>query len=351
MPLTGYLSVAGINSALAYVASNYPTICQLVVAPEPSIEGRVCQAIKIAHGAGPNRPAILVVGGVHARELVNPDMLAALALKLCQAYVANTGLTFGSKSFDAATIQNLVNQSDTIIFPLANPDGRAYVQSPTGDPMWRKNRNPNPGLPGQGVDLNRNYDFLWSSGIGTSANSLSDTYKGSAAFSEPEVRNVRYFLNAFPNIRMVLDVHSYSELVLFPWGDDNNQTANAAMNFMNPAFNGLRGVLGDSLYEEFMPAEDAAWYSINSVRIRDAIAAVRGRIYTAEQSVGLYPTSATSDDYVFTRHFLDSTMPRMRGFTIETGTEFQPPFPEAEQVMLEASAGVLEACLINLSSV
>src|SRR5262245_1096503 len=115
MPLTGYLSVAGINSALAYAASNYPTLCQLVVAPEPSIAGRVCQAIKFAHGAGPNLPAILIVGGVHARELVNPDMLAALALKLCQTYVANTGLTFGSKTFDAATIQSVVNQSDTII--------------------------------------------------------------------------------------------------------------------------------------------------------------------------------------------------------------------------------------------
>jgi hypothetical protein len=214
--------------------------------------------------------------------------------------------------------------------------------------MWRKNRNPNPGLPGKGVDINRNYDFLWSSGIGTSASSTSDTYKGSAAFSEPETRNVRWLLDAYPNIRLALDVHSFSELVLFPWGDDNNQTADPGMNFQNPAFNGLRGVLGDSLYQEFIPGNDASWYTTHSVRIRDAIAEVRGRVYTAEQSIGLYPTSGTSDDYVFTRHFVDATKRRVRGLTIETGTEFQPAFPEAERVMEEASVGVLEACVINL---
>ncbi len=350
MPLTGYLSVAGIDSAIAFMASSSPSLCQLTVLPESSIEGRVSRAVKISNGSDPARPAILVIAGVHARELVNPDAVLAAGLKLCQAYAAGAGLTFGGKTYDAAAVQSIVEQSDVILFPLVNPDGRAHVQAPNGQPMWRKNRNPNPGLPGKGVDLNRNYDFLWSSGIGTSANSTTDTYKGSGAFSEPEIRNVRFLLDAFPNVSMMLDVHSYSELVLYPWGDDNNQTTSPSMNFRNPAFNGLRGVLGDSHYQEFIHSEEAAWYAVNGDRIRDAIAAVRGRIYTAEQSVGLYPTSGTSDDYVFTRHLVDSNHRRVRAFTIETGTEFQPPFPEAESVMAEASAAVVEACLINLSS-
>jgi murein tripeptide amidase MpaA len=290
------------------------------------------------------------MAGAHARELVNPDAVLATGVKLCEAYGTSTGLTFGGKAFDAADIQSIVDQSDIILFPLVNPDGRAHVQAPNGQPMWRKNRNPNTGLPGKGVDLNRNYDFLWSSGIGTSASSPSDTYKGAAAFSEPEVRNVRYLLDAFPNIGMMLDVHSYAELVLYPWGDDNNQTTTQSMNFRNPAFDGLRGVLGDSLYQEFIVSEEAAWHAQNADRIRDAIAAVRGRVYTAEQSVGLYPTSGTADDYAFMRHLVDPNRRRVRAFTIETGTEFQPPFPEAESVMAEASAAILEACLINVAS-
>lgn len=347
MPLTGYLSAAGIESALTYLASAYPAICQLIVLPETSIEGRVSRAVKISNGAGIARPGILIIAGVHARELVNPDLLVALGLKLCEAYTTDTGLTFGGKSYDASIIKTLVDQSDIILFPLVNPDGREYVQSPTGFAMWRKNRNPNLGLPGKGVDLNRNYDFLWSSGIGTSSASTSDIYKGSGPFSEPEVRNVRFLLDSLPNVRMAVDVHSYSELVLYPWGDDNNQSTEPAMNFQNLVFNGLRGVLGDSLYQEYMSANDNTWYVENSARIRDAIAAVRGRVYTAEQSIGLYPTTGTSDDYVFTRHFVDVAKRRVRGFTIETGTEFQPAFPEAERVMEEASAGVLEACVIN----
>lgn len=347
MPLTGYLSVTGIESCMTYLASTFPSICQLVVLPEASIEGRVSRAVRIAHGAGPTRPGTLVVAGVHAREVVNPDMLAALGLKLCQAYTTNTGITFGGKSYDASIIKILIDQSDIILFPLVNPDGRAYVQAPTGDAMWRKNRNPNLGLPGKGVDINRNYDFLWSSGIGTSSSSTSDTYKGTGPFSEPEARNVRHLLDAFPNVRMMLDVHSFSQLVLYPWGDDNIQTTNPAMNFQNPVFDGLRGVLGDSAYQEYMPPNDATWYPAHSVRIRDAIAAVRGRMYTAEQSIGLYSTTGTSDDYVFTRHFVDATKHRVRGFVIETGTEFQPAFPEAGRVMEDASAGVLEACVIN----
>src|SRR5262249_40673869 len=153
----------------------------------------------------------------------------------------------------------------------------------------------------------RNYDFLWASGIGTSSDSTSDVYKGSGAFSEPETRNVRSLMDNHPNIRMMVDVHSFSELVLYPWGDDNNQTTDPGMNCQHTAYNGLRGVLGDSAYREYIPPNDQTWYATYSSRIRDAIAAVRGRVYTAEQSPDLYPTTGTSDDYVFARHFVDAS--------------------------------------------
>src|SRR5262245_57956979 len=122
MPLTGYLTVAGIDSCLTYMAGTYPGLCQLIVLPEPSIEGRVCRAVKIANGAGPTRPGIVVIAGVHAREVVNPDMLAALGIKLCQAYTAGAGLTFGGRTYEPAIVKMLVDQSDTILFPLVNPD-------------------------------------------------------------------------------------------------------------------------------------------------------------------------------------------------------------------------------------
>src|SRR5712691_5739843 len=112
MPLTGYLTAAGLESCMTYLARTYPAICHLVTLPETSIEGRVSRAVKIAHGTGATRPGILVISGVHAREVVNPDMLAGFGIKLCQAYTAGTGLTFGGKTYDASIVKLLVDQSD-----------------------------------------------------------------------------------------------------------------------------------------------------------------------------------------------------------------------------------------------
>ncbi len=343
--MPGYLSAAGIEACLGWLAATYPAICQLIVLPETSIEGRTSRCVKIANGAGSDRHGVLFLGGVHAREIVNPDLLVSWALAVCDAYTRNVGLTFGGKSYAASDVQLIVNALDIFVFPLVNPDGRVYVQSPAGDAMWRKNRNPNPGLPCKGVDINRNYDFLWSSGIGTSTSSCSEVFKGPGAFSEPETRNVRSLLDNHPNIECMIDVHSYSEDILYSWGDDNDQTANPSQNFQNPAFNGLRGTLGDTAYQEYIPASDLDWYARTGDRMRDAIAAVRGRVYTAMQSTGLYPTTATSDDYSYSRTFVDATKRRVFSYTVETGTEFQPPYAEGVNIISEASAGLTEFCL------
>jgi carboxypeptidase T len=342
-----YLSAASIEACLQYLAATYPTICQLIVLPEPSVEGRTSRAVKISKGSG-DRHGVLFIGGVHARELVNPDLLAGWALDLCEAYTTNTGLTYGPKTFEASTVKLLVEALDIFVFPLVNPDGRVHVQSPAGDPWWRKNRNQNPGQPCKGVDVNRNYDFLWTSGIGTSAAACSDVFKGASAFSEPETRNVRSLLEHYPNIDCMMDVHSYSELVLYPWGDDENQSTDPAMNFQNPLYNDLRGVAGDALYKEYMPAADADWFQSTGERVRDAIAAVRGRVYTAEQSIYLYPTSGTAHDYAYSRHMVDVHKHRVFAYTLETGTEFQPPDAEAQNIIAEVSSGLTEFCIACL---
>lgn len=346
-----YLSVKGIGDGLQYLKTTYPRICHSTIALSPSVLGQPISAIKIAGGTRTDRRGVLFIAGLHARELINPDLLIFFALQLCQAYTNNVGLTFGGKSYSAATIQLIVDNLDLFLLPLTNPDGRAWVQSPTGYAMWRKNRRTNPGSSCLGVDLNRNFDFLWSSGIGTSADPCSDVYKGSSAMSEPEVRNVRTLLDAYPNIGYFVDVHSYSELILYPWGDDENQTTNPAMNFHNPAYNGRRGRVPDDashVYKEYIPEADQKWFIETGERMRTAIAAVRGRSYTAQQSVGLYPTSATSDDYAYSRHFVDPSKRNVRAMTIETASEFQPVYREAAQVIKEVTAGLMEYCLASV---
>jgi carboxypeptidase T len=351
MPPTGYLTSVGIEACLSYLAATYPAICQLISLPEPSVEGRTIRAIKLATGGGADRHGLLLLGGVHARELVPPDGLVSLALKLCQAYTSGSGLTYGGRTYTAGTVKLLIESLDTFILPLVNPDGRTFVQAPTGDAWWRKNRRPNAGGC-IGVDINRNYDFLWPSGIGTSANPCDyQIFKGTAAFSEPETRNVRWMLDTYPNIECMVDVHSYSELFLYAWGDDDNQTTDPTMNFMNAAFNGLRGTPGDSIYREYIPAADQNWFVNSGGQVRTAIAAVRGRTYLLEQGVGLYPTSGTSDDYAYSRHFVDASMARVYAYTLEIGTEFQPVYTEALQEIDEASSGLIQFAIQCLCAV
>jgi carboxypeptidase T len=349
MPPAGYLTAAGIESGLYYLSTTYPSLCQLIVLPETSREGRTSRAIKIGVGSGPKRRGILLIAGLHAREIVNPDLLMSFALRLCQRYTANAGIDFGPKSYPTTRVRQVVQGLDLFIFPLVNPDGRVYVQSPIGDPWWRKNRSPNGGLSCKGVDLNRNFDFLWKSGIGSSANPCNyQIYRGSAPFSEPEARNVRHLLDTFPRIAYLMDLHSYAEELYYPWGDDNNQTTNSSMSFTNTAFDGLRGQPGDSLYREFIPATEQTRFAAVARRVTDAIKTVRGRSYTPMQGVGLYPTSGTSDDYAYSRHFADPSKPRVWGFSIETGREFQPPYSEALKIISEVSAGLFEFSLAAL---
>ncbi len=347
LPPTGYLTVEGIQSAVSHVAGTYPELCQQITLPERSHEGRTITGLRIGKGSWSDRPGVLFLGGVHARELINPDLLCSLALRLCQSYRSGTPLTFGSKSFSASAIKRIVDTLDTFVIPLVNPDGRHYVQNPSGDPWWRKNRSPNVGHTCRGVDLNRNFDFLFPSGIGTSTDSCSLVFRGPSAFCEPETRNVRHLLDTRPRIHFMIDVHSYTELILHPWGDDDIQSTDPSMNFKNPAYDGLRGRTGQG-YAEYMSSTDRAFFVSAGQEMRDAIAAVRGSMYTVKPGILLYPTSGTAKDYAFSRHFVDTGMQTVYAYTLETGKEFQPVYSEAANVISEASAGLVQFSLSAL---
>ena len=69
-----------------------------------------------------------------------------------------------------------------------------------------------------GTDPNRNFDFQWAT-VGSSDQPCSDTYHGSEPFSEVETRNVRDFvLPRKDQLKHFIDVHSYSQIVITPWG-------------------------------------------------------------------------------------------------------------------------------------
>ena len=76
--------------------------------------------------------------------------------------------------------------------------------------------------------------------------------------------------------------------------------------------------------------------------MNNSLKSVHGRCYTVQESSGLYPTTGTSTDYAFSRHLVDSAKTKVRGFTIEFGEEFIPPYDDMRKIIKDVSAALTE---------
>jgi len=349
-----YLNVEEIEAALNALAASYPGAAELVPLPNRTSEGRQSHALRVGPADERAGNAAVVTGGLHAREWVPPDALVNLAADLLEAHARGTGLRYGGQRFSADEIRSVVEQLQLVLFPCVNPDGRHHSQ--TAEPMWRKNRRrvrPDLGLRCVGVDINRNFDALWDfrrhfapdSGVSASDDPCHpQVYVGPAAESEAETRNVVWLLDRFPGTRWFIDVHSYVPAIFYTWGFDENQSSDPSMSFRNPLLDGRRG-RADNVYREYLPGEDAEALRELGAAMNEAIAAAGEAAYELGQSFSLYPTSGTSDDYAYCRHFVDGAKGKILGFTVECGQSFQPPWREAEDIIREVSAGLIAFCL------
>ena len=174
-----------------------------------SIEGRDLWAFHIntalvAHErSASGKPGIVYMGNHHAREHLSLE----IPLMWAQYLLENR---------KDSRVSALLNSRDIWIIPMVNPDGAEYDIASNRYKMWRKNRRPNANGT-YGVDLNRNYSFMWGTG-GSSTDPSSDLYMGAKPFSEPETQAIRNFVQARPNLKVLLTFHTFSELILYPWG-------------------------------------------------------------------------------------------------------------------------------------
>lgn len=346
-----YLNVTEIESALAALATAYPATSELIATPHATHEGRTTHVLRVGARGAHEADGVLLLGGVHAREWVPPDALVAFAADLLEAYGGGTGLVYGGASYTAADVRRLMETVNLFVLACVNPDGRAHSQ--TVDAGWRKNRRPAPsgstGASCVGVDLNRNFDFLWDhlakfasdSGVSASADPChANLYRGPSPASEPETRNVVWVLDTYPRIRWHVDVHSAVPVVLHSWGSDENQSTAPGDTFRNAALDAVRGRLGDGV-GEYLSSRDTTVVTDLAHRLDAGVTAAHGAVYGVEQAMTLYPTSGASDDYAFSRCFVDPMRTKVHAWTVECGTSFQPPYATAEQVMREVASGLL----------
>lgn len=202
-----YARHSAINSWLDGVASSYSSIATVENIGN-TYEGRAMKVIKIG-SSGSNKPALWIDSGIHAREWIAPAVSEYIIDLLTSRYSSDS------------EVRRLVDTYDWYILPVANPDGYEYTH--TNDRMWRKTRSPTNDNYCTGADPNRNWDFYWGQ-AGTSSDPCSDTYPGTAPFSEKNTSNMRDKINALKSrLKLYLSFHSYSEYWLTPWGYASNR--------------------------------------------------------------------------------------------------------------------------------
>ncbi|MDZ7374929.1 MAG: M14 family metallopeptidase, partial [candidate division KSB1 bacterium] len=205
-------SVEDLYQRLEQIARQHPQICRMIEIGRSARWQFPIWALKISDNVAleEDEPAVLINGGIHAREPLSIAACLHVAEQLCDGYGRDP------------KVQQWVEELQIYIVPLLNPDGYHYIQSQRiGFPWWRKNLADNDGngefqREVDGVDLNRNFAFNWAAGGSDEPGSWF--YRGKKPFSEPESRALR---DLALQIRPVAGIsyHSHGEAVLFPWAN------------------------------------------------------------------------------------------------------------------------------------
>lgn len=185
-----------------------------------SHEGRDIYAFKVSVNpdVDEDEPEVLYTALHHAREPEGFMQMFYFIQYLVDNYETNDEVNY------------LLNNRELYFIPMVNPDGYYHNETtdPNGGGFWRKNRSNN-GDGTYGVDLNRNYgpEEYWDApNGGSSTTPSSSTYRGAVPFSEPETYAIRQFLNNH-SIVACLNYHTYSNLLIFPYGALETETADS----------------------------------------------------------------------------------------------------------------------------
>lgn len=232
-----YRTVEETFATLQSLAATYPGLAQVSDVGNSwrkqstgGAQGYDLWLLRLTNAARPGpKPHFFLLAEIHAREYTTAETATRFAEYLLQNYGHDPEVTW------------LLDENEIDILPMANPDGRKHAEAGI---FWRKNVNPYtcPTFNKQGVDLNRNSSFHWG-GAGSESDVCSDLYRGPTPASEPEVQAIQTLLaSLYPDRRGPLDsdlapldteglfitLHSYSQLVLWPYGWSDAPAPNAA---------------------------------------------------------------------------------------------------------------------------
>lgn len=255
LDMGGWRTYEMINAALDSLHEEYP---EYVSEPETlgvGHNGNAILMVKVSDNVDTDEdePEVLIGLGIHAREVIAAEIVVQFGQWLMENYSTDERAS------------HIVDSREVWLVPLMNPDGYRYneIIAPSGGGMWRKNRRNNGGGT-YGVDLNRNFPYMWGlDDYGSSPEPGEDTYRGPSAASEPETQAIIDLTNS-REFRSSLSFHSYSNLYLTPWG------------------------------YTFDLCEDHEWF----IRIAYRYARNNGYVYGAGAAT-IYPTNGDTDDWFY----------------------------------------------------
>ncbi|MDI5887259.1 M14 family zinc carboxypeptidase [Flavobacterium yafengii] len=214
----GCLTNNGMIAELDKMQQMYPNLISVKANISPSNQlthqGRPIYYVKISDNPSVNEtePNVLYTGMTHSREVSSMMNTIYYMWYLLENYYSDP------------FIKSIVDNTEMYFVPVANPDGLSWNETiaPTGGGMQRKNLRPGICDAGttassnntRGVDLNRNYGYYYGL-VGSSTVLCDNTYRGTAAFSEPETQMMRDFVLT-KNFKTALNHHAYSNLLPHP---------------------------------------------------------------------------------------------------------------------------------------
>ena len=210
----GYFTLDEIMAELDEMRAEFPNLISVKTAfPQQTIEGRNIYWVRISNNPNVNqeKPRVLYTALTHAREPAGMHQMIYQMWDLLENYGIDPEITY--------YIDNL----ELYFVPCVCPDGYRYNEqtNPYGGGMWRKNRKNN-GNGTYGIDLNRNWGYMWGyDDYGSSPYGESETYRGTAPFSEIETQALKNFCEN-KKILLALNNHTYSNLLVFPYGYENS---------------------------------------------------------------------------------------------------------------------------------
>jgi hypothetical protein len=286
-----YRTVAELDAQIARWETDYSHLVKRITIGE-SYEKRALTVLRLgAQPDDPARPTLFLMAGVHGRELISNEVAASFVERLLTRDGVDPDVTW------------LLDHHAIDVLITANPDGHVRNEAGESWAYWRKNANLTYGCEWgkYGVDLNRNASFQWEpSDVDVPDRFCRETYPGPSASSEPETDAIETYVHQiFPDQRspdlsapapddatgVFITLHSYSNLVLWPWGHTYSDAPNHAQ----------------------------------LARLGRNLAAFNG--YTPQQASDLYPASGTNDDWAYGEL-------GVAAFTFEIGSSrdgFYPP--------------------------